>query len=124
MKDYIEKVKETESIDLISIHDRICPKRTTRLLHAGMGMCTEAGEFVDILKKFIFYGKEIDTVNAVEELGDLMWYIGVACDELGVSFEEVMEKNINKLRTRYAKAEFKDTAAKNRDLSAERKVLE
>lgn len=94
-----------------------------RLLHAGMGFCTEAGEFQDALKRFIFYGKTVDETNLVEELGDLMWYIAIACDALGVSLEEVMEKNNRKLRTRFPD-KFNEGDALNRNLDQERKELE
>jgi NTP pyrophosphatase (non-canonical NTP hydrolase) len=94
-----------------------------RLLHAGMGMTTESGEFVDALKKHIYYGKPIDRTNLIEELGDQLWYVAVAIDALGTSFEDVMRINIEKLRERYGD-KFTDEAAVNRDLEAERKVLE
>src|ERR1700677_3795449 len=41
--------------------------RVLRLLHVGMGLCTEAGEFVDQLKRHIFYGRPIDRTNLIEE---------------------------------------------------------
>jgi NTP pyrophosphatase (non-canonical NTP hydrolase) len=123
-KEYIENVVKTESIDFEAIEKRLISAETIRLLHASMGIETEAGEFLDVLKKFIFYGKQIDKVNLVEELGDLLWYIGIACDELSVSFEEIMIKNINKLKARYENNTFKDTKAIGRDLKKERKILE
>jgi NTP pyrophosphatase (non-canonical NTP hydrolase) len=94
-----------------------------RLIHAGMGITTEAGEFMDALKKHTMYGRQIDTTNLKEELGDLMWYISLACDELGITLEEVMERNIAKLRKRYPE-QFTEIDATNRDLKAERATLE
>jgi NTP pyrophosphatase (non-canonical NTP hydrolase) len=91
-----------------------------RLLHAAMGMCTETGELMDALKKHMFYGKPLDGVNLSEELGDLFWYIAIACDALGTTFEEVWEMNIAKLRKRYP-GKFTEH---ERDLLAERKELE
>jgi NTP pyrophosphatase (non-canonical NTP hydrolase) len=123
-KEYIENVVKTESIDFEAIEKRLISVEILRLLHASMGIETEAGEFLDVLKKFIFYGKTIDKVNLVEELGDLLWYVGIACDELSISFEEVMIKNINKLKTRYENNTFKDTKAVERNLKKERKILE
>jgi len=95
----------------------------TRLIHAAMGLATEAGEFLDPLKKALFYGKPVDKVNLTEELGDIMWYIAIACDALGVELGDVMQRNITKLATRYPD-KFTTDAAINRDLDAERKVLE
>jgi NTP pyrophosphatase (non-canonical NTP hydrolase) len=122
-KDYIDKVLITESIDFPTIMDRLDSLRSIRLLHAAMGMETEVGEFMDQLKKHFFYGKELDIVNLMEEVGDLLWYVSVALDELGYPMEKVMEININKLKARY-KGKFKETQAKNRDLLSERLILE
>ena len=74
---------------------------TLRLLHAAMGLGTEAGEFADDLKKHIFYGKELDPEHLKEELGDLLWYLGIAADVLGTSVQDLMRDNIAKLRKRY-----------------------
>ena len=68
-----------------------------RLLHATLGIASEAGELVDAVKKYVFYGAELDEVNLVEEIGDLQWYIATMLDELEVTMNEVLEKNIRKL---------------------------
>jgi len=122
-KKYKEMVLKTESKDFDVISNRLKEKRTLRLLHGSCGIATEAGELLDALKKHIFYGKELDTVNLVEEIGDLMWYSAIILDELGVEFEDVMEKNINKLRARYGE-KFSETSANVRNLDKERKILE
>lgn len=96
---------------------------TERLLHAGMGLCTESGEFMDGLKKHLFYGKPLDEVNLIEELGDLFWYMAIAANELGVPFERIQEINIAKLKARYPD-KFCSDKAQNRDLNTERAVLE
>jgi NTP pyrophosphatase (non-canonical NTP hydrolase) len=71
------------------------------LLNGVMGLNGEAGECIDILKKHIFQGHELDREHLIEELGDVAWYLAVCCEGLGVSLEEVMERNIEKLRARY-----------------------
>jgi NTP pyrophosphatase (non-canonical NTP hydrolase) len=71
------------------------------LLHATLGISGEAGELLDSVKKSFIYGKPLDTVNAREEIGDIFWYLALACRTLGVSFEEVMQENIDKLSKRY-----------------------
>lgn len=93
-----------------------------RLLHAGMGMSTEAGEFIDMLKKY-FEGEGLDLVNLKEEVGDSMWYAGVAMDVLQTTFNEILTTNIAKLRKRYPD-KFTEEAAINRDTKAEREILE
>lgn len=71
------------------------------LLHAQLGITSEAGEFADALKKHCIYGKPLDGNNIVEELGDLLWYISLACDSMEITMNEVMEMNVNKLKIRY-----------------------
>ncbi len=122
-KEYIQNAIRTESTDFNSMNDRLTVDGTKRLLHAGIGLSTEAGEFLDALKKHIFYGKELDRVNLKEEMGDLFWYLAIACDELGVEFEPLMETNIAKLKARYGE-KFTEQRAENRDLEAERTILE
>ncbi len=116
MKDYIQNAMKTESI-----HFDATGKE--RLLHAGIGLATETGEFLDAIKKSVFYGKELDRVNLKEELGDILWYLAIAMDALGTDFETEMEKNIQKLKARYGEA-FSQDSAEHRDLEKERKILE
>jgi NTP pyrophosphatase (non-canonical NTP hydrolase) len=121
--DYIAEVLKTESCDLEPLKKRLSNERTIRLLHAAMGMATEAGEMLDALKKHIFYGKPLDEVNLLEEVGDSFWYSAVALDVLGSTFDEAQKINIAKLRKRYG-AVFTSERAINRDLPAERRILE
>ena len=120
--EYIRNVLKTESVDFVAIKNRYNNNSFVRLDHASDGLCTEAGEFKDTIKKAKFYGKEIDAINLVEELGDILWYVGIACDVLGVSIEQVMERNIAKLKARYGE-KFNEEGAINRDLENERNIL-
>lgn len=120
---YVKEVLKTESCDMEPLKKRLLNEKTIRLLHASMGMATEAGEAVDMLKKHIFYGKSLDEVNLIEEIGDLLWYCGVAIDALGTTFEEVQRINVAKLRKRYGNS-FTPEKAVNRNLKAEREILE
>lgn len=121
--EYIQNAIRTESTDFKAMDLRLNEDGTKRLLHAGIGLATEAGEFLDSLKKHIFYGKELDRVNLKEEMGDLFWYMAIACHELGVEFEPLMETNIAKLKARYGE-KFSEEKAEKRDLSTERQILE
>lgn len=96
---------------------------TNRLLHAAMGLSTEANEFLDPIKKHLFYGKPLDLVNLKEELGDMLWYMAIAMNALDTTFEAEMTRVINKLKVRYPD-KFTEHDAINRDLTAERKKLE
>jgi len=96
---------------------------TIRLLHAAMGLVTEAGEFLDVLKKYFFYGKPIDIVNLKEEIGDMTWYQRIGCDQLSTDLLEEMVRNVKKLRARFPD-KFTEELAVSRDLNKEREVLE
>ncbi len=96
---------------------------TDRLLHAALGMQTEAAEFSDQLKKHVFYGQPLDTINLKEELGDMMWYMAIVMDVLDTNFSAEQNRVINKLKERYPD-KFTQGRAEVRNLKAERKVLE
>lgn len=122
---YIEEAKKTDLIesDYELMVARVSFNEKPKLLHAAMGMVTESAEFMDALKKHFIYGKPIDEVNLIEELGDVCWYIAIACKALGTDFESIQRINIEKLRRRFP-GKFTEEAALNRDLDAERAVLE
>ena len=72
------------------------------LLENGvMGLNGEAGECIDIVKKHLFQGHPLDTDKLVDELGDVLWYVAITADGIGVPFEDIMQHNIDKLRKRY-----------------------
>lgn len=98
-------------------------ERDNRILHAAIGIATEAGELLDPLKKFMFYNRPMDRVNLKEEIGDILWYIAIACEALETTIEEEMQRNINKLRLRYPN-NFNEYDANNRNLENERAILE
>lgn len=116
-EDYIKHVKDLESKD---IH---WDKASPRLLHAVFGMVTESVELQDAIKKSLFYGKELDKENLLEEFGDFRFYYAMGCDELGFSDEEVKDVNVKKQRKRYGE-KFSKEKAINRDLKQERDILE
>ena len=107
---------------------RISSPEIMRLLHAAIGLCTETGEIQDALKRHIFYGAPLDRVNLMEEGGDVSWYLRLLAEGLRdlagdrCSFEEMIRRNIEKLRIRYPD-KFNEAAALNRDLTREREVL-
>jgi len=71
------------------------------LLHCAMGIATEAGEIVTIIKEHTIYGKPLDTVELVKECGDELWYLQGVLNEIKVSIETAMEHNMVKLAERY-----------------------
>ena len=124
MLNFKDEAMRTESseFNMLVDNDANIYKRE-RLVHAAMGMQTETAEFTDALKKSLFYGKPLDVTNLKEELGDLLWYVAIAMDELDTDFDAEMDRVINKLKVRYPE-KFTQDAAEHRDLKAERASLE
>ena len=88
-----------------------------RLLTASVGMCAEAGEFTEIVKKIIFQGKPVNNENLFHlkrELGDIMWYVSQACIGLDISLEEIIQMNFEKLSARYPEGSFSIERSENR----------
>ena len=88
-----------------------------RLLTAAVGMSAESGEFTEIVKKMIFQGKPVNEENLFHlkrELGDIMWYVAQACMALDTDFNEIIEMNVNKLKSRYPGGEFDVHFSENR----------
>lgn len=93
------------------------------IIHAAFGVATEGGEILDAIKKYIFYGKNLDVTNLDEEMGDVLWYIAIYCNARQITIEHLMKQNIDKLSTRYPER-FTEYHALHRDLVAEREALE
>ena len=90
---------------------------THRLLTAAVGMSAEAGEFTEVVKKIIFQGKPVNEENFFHmkrELGDIMWYVAQACMGLNVSLDEIIEMNVDKLKSRYPGGSFDVHYSENR----------
>lgn len=120
-----EAASRRRSLYDVGAGKKLPPLLATRLSHAAFGLSTETGELTDALKKWLYYGQNLDTANIKEELGDCLWYIALACNALGFNMNEVMEANIAKLRQRYPeKYTDAQAAEENRDRRAEKKVLE
>lgn len=71
------------------------------LTNWALGIGGESGEVLEHVKKYAFHGNALDRDALAKELGDLLWYIAVMADDLGVMLGEVMDKNIAKLKARY-----------------------
>mgnify|MGYP003300481633 CR=1 FL=1 len=71
------------------------------LINGVMGLCGESGEVIDIVKKHLAQGHELDRDKIIKELGDVAWYIAEIATVLDVELEEVLALNIEKLKKRY-----------------------
>ena len=79
--------------------------------HCGLGITGEAGELADCIKREIIYGKPLDRANLVEELGDLKFYIQATQLVYGISEQEILQANADKLSERYAGLAYSDAQA-------------
>ena len=108
--DFVTKVTSEPSIDLEALKKSLneieesSDIKTPRLLTAALGLGSETGEFVEIVKKMFLQGKppsEDNIFHMKRELGDIMWYWVTACAALGLDPYEVISENQEKLAARY-----------------------
>lgn len=92
LKEYQEKSKRTMNMDL---------EKREALSNMIFGITGETGEVVDLFKKHLFQGHDLDIQHLKEELGDVMFYMVNLCNLIGVQMEDVIEGNYNKLLKRY-----------------------
>ena len=71
------------------------------LINGVMGLCGESGEAIDIVKKWLAQGHELDKERLAKDLGDFCWYLAETATALDLSLEDIMAANIEKLKKRY-----------------------
>ena len=71
------------------------------LINSVMGLCGESGEAIDIVKKWLAQGHELDRERLAKELGDIAWYLAEAATALELPLEDILKANIEKLKKRY-----------------------
>jgi NTP pyrophosphatase (non-canonical NTP hydrolase) len=113
-EEFVDAVTSDASTDFLALSERLVEldskgANIERLLTAGVGINAEGGEFLEIIKKMVFQGKPWNDDNRehlIIELGDIMWYVAQATQALGISFNEVIERNVKKLEKRYPGGSF------------------
>lgn len=76
-------------------------ERKDVLINGVMGLCGESGEAIDIVKKWLAQGHELDKEHLAKELGDIAWYLAEIATALDLSLEDIFQANIKKLKRRY-----------------------
>jgi NTP pyrophosphatase (non-canonical NTP hydrolase) len=108
--DFVTKVTSEPSLDLEALKKSFddiedsSSIKIPRLLTAALGLGSETGEFVEIVKKMVLQGKpasEDNIFHMKRELGDIMWYWTTACAALDLDPYEVINENQKKLEARY-----------------------
>lgn len=74
---------------------------STDIVMGALGLAGESGEVVDLVKKHVYHGTELNRDKFIKELGDVRWYMEILCSYVDVTMEEVERLNIEKLKKRY-----------------------
>ena len=72
-----------------------------QLANAALGLTGESGEVAEVIKKHLFHATPLDQDALAKELGDCLWYIGAFATVLGLSLDDIAQRNVDKLRKRY-----------------------
>ena len=92
-------INEYQKLAMTTLNPALSQKDV--LINGVMGLCGESGEAIDIVKKHLAQGHELDREKLVKELGDIAWYLAETAYALDVSLEDVLQNNIDKLKKRY-----------------------
>ncbi len=92
-------INEYQKLAMTTLNPNIDKKDV--LINGVMGLCGESGEAIDIVKKHLAQGHELDREKLIKELGDVAWYIAETATALDIELEEIFTRNIDKLRKRY-----------------------
>ena len=119
---FVDAVTSDESRDFVAFSDRIVSldekgANIERLLTGAVGINSEGGEIMEIVKKLIFQHKpwsEETIYHLKRELGDVMWYVVQCLIALDSDMEEIVGMNVDKLKARYPGGEFDPFYSENR----------
>ena len=92
-------VNEYQKMALTTLNPSLSEKDV--LINGVMGLCGESGEAIDIVKKHLAQGHELDREKLAKELGDVAWYLAETAYAIGYDLESIFRMNIDKLKKRY-----------------------
>lgn len=102
---------EINEYQLKALKTAVYPNRGKNIEYPTLGLCGEAGEIANKVKKIQRDDggilSETKRFKLIDEIGDVMWYIAVLCDELNIPLEEVCKHNIEKLSDRAERGKLK-----------------
>ena len=104
-------IQEYQALALRTLNPELSKKDV--LINGVMGLCGESGEAIDIVKKWLAQGHELDRQALAKELGDIAWYLAETAYALEIPLEEILQANIDKLRRRYPEG-FDTEKSRNR----------
>ena len=92
-------INEYQQLAMTTLNPELSEKDV--LINGVMGLCGESGEAIDLVKKWLAQGHELDREKLAKELGDICWYLAETATAIGYDLEDIMAANIEKLKKRY-----------------------
>lgn len=92
-------INEYQKLAMVTLNPELSKKDV--LINGVMGLCGESGEAIDIVKKHLHQGHELDKEKLAKELGDIAWYLAETAWALDIPLEEILRGNIDKLKRRF-----------------------
>lgn len=93
---------QSQSRRTMRVSETLDPDRFDHFLcNHGLGLAGESGEVVELIKKAVFHGHDLDRLKLRKELGDVLWYLAAIATMCGLDLDDVAEGNISKLKARY-----------------------
>ena len=92
-------INEYQALAMTTLNPKLSKKDV--LINGVMGLCGESGEAIDIVKKHLHQGHELDKEKLAKELGDIAWYLAETAWALDIPLEEILQGNIDKLKKRF-----------------------
>ena len=92
-------INEYQKLAMTTLNPALSSKDV--LINGVMGLCGESGEAIDIVKKWMAQGHELDKAHLAKELGDIAWYLAEAATALDFPLEDILQANLDKLKKRY-----------------------
>ena len=93
------EINEYQTLAMTTLNPALSQKDV--LINSVMGLCGESGEAIDIVKKWLAQGHQLDKEHLAKQLGDIAWYLAEAATALDLNLEDILEANIEKLKKRY-----------------------
>ena len=93
------EVNEYQKLAITTLNPALSRKDV--LINSVMGLCGESGEAIDIVKKWLAQGHELDKEHLAKELGDIAWYLAEAATALDLPLDQILQANLDKLKKRY-----------------------
>ncbi len=92
-------INEYQKLAMVTLNPELDKKDV--LINGVMGLCGESGEAIDIVKKHLAQGHELDKEELAKELGDVAWYLAETATAIGYDLDDIFQMNIDKLKKRY-----------------------